>query len=243
MRLNKFIARAGYTSRRKADVLIKQGLVQVNGKKVIEPYFQVNPQKDLVKIKEKTLYLDTKPLYLMLNKPLQVVTSLKDEQGRKTVLDLLPKEIQKKRPFPVGRLDFFSEGLLILTTDGELCYRLTHPKYKIPKTYLVKVRGEDIENKLKIMQRGMLLKEGDRVLPAKIKVVNKQKDFWQIELTITQGLNRQIRRMCRDVELTLLQLKRIKIGPLALTGLPPGKFRNLTPKELSLLFQAVGLKK
>lgn len=242
MRLNKFIARAGYTSRRKADELIKQGLVKINDKIIKEPYFQVDPEKDLVKIKEKILRLETKHIYLMLNKPLQVVTSLKDEQKRKTVFDLLPKEIQKRRPFPVGRLDFFSEGLLILTTDGELCYRLTHPKYKVAKTYLIKVRGENIEDKLKIMQKGMTLKEGEKILPAKIRVINKQTPFWVVELTITQGLNRQIRRMCRDVNLTLLQLKRIKIGPLTLSNLPPGKFRNLTKKEISLLFKTLKMK-
>jgi 23S rRNA pseudouridine2605 synthase len=241
MRLNKFIAHTGYTSRRKADELIFAGEVKVNNQIVTEPYLQVDPKRDKVSIKGKLLSYSEENIYLMLNKPIEVITSAKDEKGRKCVLDLLPEHLKKQRPFPVGRLDYFSEGLLLLTTDGKLCYRLTHPKYKIPKTYVVKVRGENIAEKIKIMQKGMTLKEGEKVLPAQVKVLKTANTHWEIELTITQGLNRQIRRMCRDLDLTVLKLVRIQLGPLHLGNLARGKFKHLTTPEKKLLLKAVGL--
>jgi len=236
MRLNKFIAQAGITSRRKADQLIEQGKVKVNKRPVFKPYYQVDPNQDIITIGSKVIKPRDKDIYLLLNKPIEVITALSDPQGRTTIYDLLPASLTCKRPVPVGRLDYFSEGLLLLTTDGELCYKLTHPKFKIPKTYRVKIRTErELPSKLKIMEKGMVLKEGEKVWPAQTRIITTNKHYTLIDITIKQGLNRQIRRMCRDLDLTILQLKRIKLGPLGLKNLAPGKFRHLSSYELNLL--------
>lgn len=178
---------------------------------------------------------------ILLHKPVETVTTAKDPQGRKTVLDLLPENLRKIRPFPVGRLDFFSEGLLLLTTDGDLCYRLTHPKYHLPKVYLVTIRGTVPEFAVKTMRKGMTLKEGDTLAPAKVRLKKPVAGTQQLEITLIQGVNRQIRRMCDELGLTILRLKRIKQGPIALGNLKRGAFRELSQDEVNALRKAVSL--
>lgn len=243
IRLNKYIAQCGVTSRRGADELVFSGKVTVNGKPVDSPGMQVDPQNDSVAVDGKALNAPAPDnMTLMLHKPVQTVTTVKDPQGRTTILDLLPKEIKRRRPFPVGRLDFFSEGLLLITTDGDLCHRLTHPKYHLPKVYTVTVRGNVSEKAIQTMQAGMTLKEGDKLAPVKIVVHKPVAGTQTLEMTLIQGINRQIRRMCDEFGLTILRLKRIKQGPISLGKLKPGQWRELTVNELKALRKTVGLR-
>jgi 23S rRNA pseudouridine2605 synthase len=172
IRLNKFIAQNGVASRRGADELVFAGRVTVNGQKADSPGVQVDPDRDEVAVDGKRVGAKAAPadITLMLHKPVETVTTAKDPQGRTTVLDLLPADIVDKRPFPVGRLDFYSEGLLLLTTDGDLCYRLTHPKYHLPKVYVVTVRGIVPPAAEAAMRKGMKLKDGVQLAPAKVLV-------------------------------------------------------------------------
>ena len=243
VRINKAIAGAGFCSRRKADELIAAGRVTLNGEPVDEPGVKVDPTTDTLAVDGRPLKLtiDEPPLVLMLHKPIEVVTTSSDPEGRKTVLDLLPKDLVERRPFSVGRLDYFSEGLLLLTTDGDLAYRLTHPKWHQPKIYQLRIRGEVSQDAFKAMQSGMRLAEGEKIAPVKARILQTSARDTEIELTLIQGINRQIRRMCRDLDLTVLRLQRIALGPLELGDLEVGKWRELTATELAALRKAVGL--
>lgn len=243
IRLNKYIAQCGIASRRKADDLVFSGLVKVNGETADSPGIKVDPTKDTVEVNGQILSLpdEGKDTTILLHKTVETVTTAYDPQGRKTVMDFLPKDIRDLRPFPVGRLDFFSEGLLLLTTDGELCHRLTHPKWHLPKVYRVTIRGNAPDKAVKIMQRGMTLKEGDKLAPIKVELKKPVAGTQDIEMTLIQGINRQIRRMCDELGLTILRLKRIKQGPVELGDLKRGLWRELTAKELLALKKAVKL--
>jgi len=243
IRLNKFIAQCGIASRRGADDLVFSGQVTVNGTTADSPGIKVDPAVDSVTVKGKTITLPGKAgdMTLILHKPIETVTTVNDPQGRPTVLDLLPNEIKKLRPFPVGRLDYFSEGLLLLTTDGDLCYRLTHPKYHLPKVYQVTVRGTVPESAVKTMRQGMTLPEGDKLAPAKVELKRPVAGTQQIEITLIQGINRQIRRMCDLLGLTILHLRRVKQGPVTLGNLKRGMWRELTKSEIQALKKAVKL--
>ncbi len=245
VRINKAIAGAGFCSRRKADELIAAGRVRLNGEIVSEPGVKVDPSTDVLAVDGKKIQLaaDEPQLVLMLHKPIEVVTTANDPEGRKTVLDLLPQELVARRPFPVGRLDFYSEGLLLLTTDGDLAYRLTHPKWHQSKIYRLRVRGKVSPEAIKAMQSGMQLEEGETVAPIGVKVVRESERDTVLELTLMQGVNRQIRRMCRDLELVVLRLQRISLGPLQLGNLGSGKWRELSTEELASLRSAVELDK
>jgi 23S rRNA pseudouridine2605 synthase len=157
------------------------------------------------------------------------------------VLDLLPDELVRARPVPVGRLDFFSEGLLLLTTDGDLTHRLTHPSHHMPKVYHLLVRGPVGPEKLEAMREGMTLAEGEQLAPVEAKVLESKDNKTLLELVLVQGVNRQIRRMCRDLDLTVLRLSRVAQGPLRLGELPSGKWRRLHSDEVLALRRAVGL--
>lgn len=246
LRVNHFLARAGICSRRKADELIAAQKVHVNGLPAA-PGDKVGP-KDKVTLEGKEILWplaessDAKGvqnqtlIYILLNKPTQVVSTVKDPEGRTTVLDLLPNELRAARLFPVGRLDYFSQGLIILTNDGDLTYRLTHPKWHLPKVYHVLVRGVVTESAMRAMREGMTLSEGESVAPIDCRVlrVTPKKDTW-LEMTLIQGINRQIRRMLRDLNLTILVLSRVRQGPLALGDLPQGQWRYLSGKEVEEL--------
>jgi len=243
IRLNKYIAQCGIASRRGADDLVFTGKVKVNGTVADSPGLKINPDTDKVSVNGKTINLpgNSGDITLLLHKPVEIVTTAKDPQGRQTVLDLLPKEIRNKRPFPVGRLDFYSEGLLLLTTDGDLCYRLTHPKFHLPKTYKVTIRGTVPEHIIKKMRSGMTLEDGEKLAPIKVNALKPMAGTQTLEMTLIQGVNRQIRRMCKKNGLTILRLHRVKQGPVSLGNLKRGKWRELTQEELSALKRAVKL--
>jgi len=238
---------SGLCSRRKAEDLIRDGLVAVNGKTVLELGTTVNTVDDRITVRGTLLKFPSSQeqgghAYLMLNKPVRTVTSARDPQGRAVVLDLLPDHLRKQRVFPVGRLDYFSEGLLLLTSDGELTQRLTHPRYEHPKTYEVFVRGKVDRETLAVMSEGMTLAEGERLAPVRVRVLRRAGgERVLLEMILRQGINRQIRRMCRDLGLTILTLKRVAMGPLRLKELASGKVRKLTPEEVRELRKSVGL--
>jgi len=243
IRLNKYIAQCGIASRRGADALVFDGKVIVNGQVADSPGLKVNPANDTVTVNGTPVVLpdDGGGVTILLHKPVETVTTAKDPQGRRTVLDLLSSDLRRLRPFPVGRLDFFSEGLLLLTTDGDLCYRLTHPKYHLPKVYQVTIRGTVPEAAVKTMRKGMTLKDGDMLAPAKVQLKKPVAGTQQIEITLIQGINRQIRRMCDDLGLTILRLKRVRQGPVSLGNLKRGTFRQLAKEEVLALKKAVKL--
>lgn len=243
LRLNKALAAAGVCSRRKADVLIQAGAVAVNGVTVCELGLRVNPEQDRVTVDGRAVRLTggddaSAHTYIMLHKPVQVVTTVRDPQGRTTVLDLLPPGLRAKRLYPVGRLDYFSEGLLLLTDDGELTNRLTHPRHHLPKEYEVVIRETPTREMLERMRSGMRLREGEQLAPV---AVEYHRPGRCLLLTLHQGINRQIRRMCRDLGLTILTLRRVRIGPLLLGDLPKGACRSLRNGEVQALQAAVGL--
>lgn len=232
LRLNHAIARSGYCSRRKADMCILQGIVTVNGKKADKPGTLVAPG-DIIAINGNVLKESGKHLYLMLNKPIQVLCTNNDPQGRQTVYDLLPDRYRKKRLFSIGRLDYFSEGLLLLTTDGDFAQRLAHPAHGIKKIYEVLIRGSVPPGAIARMENGVLLKNGIKLLPVKIKSQNKPYGNTLLKMELGQGINRQIRRMCEETGLTILKLKRVAQGALKLGALEPGKVRELAPEEIA----------
>jgi len=244
IRVNKALATAGVCSRRQADSLVSAGRVTVNGQIVTELGHKITPGRDTLAVDGKMVSLvasDT-PLTLLLHKLAGVVTTAHDPEGRPTVFDNLPEPFRSRRLFSVGRLDYFSEGLLLLTTDGELAFRLTHPRWHIPKRYRVTVRGPLTATMLNTMEHGMTLAEGERLAPIRARVADRvAADCFALEMELSQGINRQIRRMCRDLGLTVLKLARIAQGPLELGDLPPGKCRKLTEAELAALQRAVGM--
>jgi 23S rRNA pseudouridine2605 synthase len=244
IRLNKALAQAGVCSRRQADEFIRAGRVSVNGVAPDGLGLSVDPEKDEIRLDGRSIVLaQAKPqAYYLLHKPPGVVTTAKDPQGRTTVLTLMGQAAISHRLFPVGRLDYNSEGLIILTTDGELANRLMHPRWHLPKVYRVLVRGAVTAQALDTMRQGMTLSDGQKLAPLKVCVMqrlNGQENILEMELI--QGLNRQIRRMCQDLGLVILKLKRIRQGPLALGDLPPGRHRALTQAEVKALRAAVGL--
>lgn len=245
MRLNKALASAGICSRRQADVFIEEGRVKVNGAVITEMGYKVRPAHDTIEVQgtalPQGLRHDTPRRYILLHKPVQVVTTASDPQGRKTVVDLLPPALQRERLFPIGRLDFFSEGLLILTNDGELTNRLTHPRWHLPKVYHVRVRGSVTQEKLAQMRSGMRLAEGEKLAPVAVRRIESDDRSVLLEMILHQGINRQIRRMCRDLDLTVLRLIRVAQGSLELGRLPSGEHRELRPDEVHALRKAVGL--
>ena len=234
-RLQKFLAEAGVASRRKAEELIAQGKVKVNGKVVTEMGMKIDPAKDEVTyLDKKVTKKDTKMVYIMLYKPEGYVTTAKEQFGRPAVMDLV-KGV-KERIFPVGRLDYDTSGLLLLTNDGDLTYKLTHPKHDVDKTYIAKLYGIPDEGALQKFRRGVVI-DGKRTKPAKIQIIEKDKDgrFCTAEIIIHEGRNRQVRKMCEAIKHPVAQLKRVATGDLKLGDLQKGKYRYLTEKEIKYL--------
>ncbi len=231
MRINKFIAESGVASRRKADELILDGKVKVNGR-ICEPGYDVDVSNDHVVVNGKTVNLVKTFEYYIINKPKGYITSVSDEKGRKTVMDLLPANLT--RLFPVGRLDYDTEGLLILTNDGELTYKLTHPKNEIPKTYLVKTEKPVTEKDLATLRGGVVI-DGIRTKKCNVRLIETNKNGSKLHITISEGRNRQIRKMFEAVNNNVDFLKRIKIGELKLTGLNRGEYRKLRTEEINYL--------
>lgn len=231
MRINKFLAECGVGSRRACDKLIEEGRVKVNGR-VCTLGAEIDEFKDSVTFDGKKLGKVKKYDYYIMNKPKGCVCTVKDDKGRKTVMDYLPQ--LSSRIYPVGRLDYDSEGLLIFTNDGDLANRLTHPSNEIPKTYLVKIEGTIDENSLAKLRAGVVI-DGVKTKKCNIKVVDEFNNFTKMHVTITEGRNREIRKMFETVGKNVVLLKRIKIGDLVLHGLDRGECRKLTSAEIDYL--------
>lgn len=232
MRLQKYIANAGVTSRRKAEELIVQGRVKVNGKIVKELGIKVNPEKDTVLVDDQRIDMIKKKVYILLNKPEGYVTSLKDSHNDKLVLDLI-KEV-KERIFPVGRLDKDTSGLLIMTNDGDLAYKLTHPSYEVWKKYIALVKGHPNYRAIEKLKNGINI-DGKKTSRAYVRLVKKYERTSLLEISIHEGRNRQVRKMCEYVGHPVIKLKRISIGKIKLNGLEKGKWRYLNKEEIEYL--------
>lgn len=235
-RLHKYLARAGKASRRRAEEMIRAGRVRMNGNTVTEMGCQIDPEKDVITLDGQRVLLTEKPVYILLNKPPQVVTTLDDPQGRRKVSDLLHGI--NERVYPVGRLDYDTEGLLVLTNDGDLAYRLTHPKHKVDKVYVAVVKGDMSDKAIDTLRSGVVLEDG-KTMPAKVRRLAGGSQT-KLELTIHEGKNRQVRRMCEAVGHPVLALKRIGFGPLELGSIESGSYRHLSRQELRNLRQACG---
>ena len=232
VRLQKVIAGTGLASRRKAEVLIASGRVTVNGKVVTELGTKVDPDRVHIKVDGKHLSSTQPYVYLLLNKPKNVMSTLNDPGGRPTVKDYL-RGISV-RVFPVGRLDFDSEGLMLLTNHGDLAQTLLHPRYHVPKTYLIKVKQVVTDEHLRQLEQGVQLEDG-MTSPAIVKKVKKAKQNSWLEMTIREGRQHQVKRMLEAVGHPVLKLTRIKMGPLSLGDLESGEFRYLTDREANAL--------
>lgn len=231
-RLQKIISAAGITSRRASEELILNGQVTVNGVVVTELGTKADPSVDTITVNGKPLKVSEERLYILLNKPTGYITALKDDQGRRLVTDLL-KDVPE-RVYPVGRLDYNTEGLLLLTNDGEWANRLMHPRHEVEKEYHVRVRGKVLEQQLKRMADGVELEDG-KTAPAVVRLVKSGEQNDWISVAIHEGRNRQVRRMCEAVSLSVVRLKRIRYGSLSLGNLRDGQFRYLTEAEVNEL--------
>ena len=232
MRINKFLSSLGIASRRAIDKYIEEGRIKVNG---------VIASTGIDVTEEDEIYIDNKKIetnrieekvYFMLNKPLEVLSASSDDRGRKTVVDLIKTD---KRIFPIGRLDYMTSGLILLTNDGELFNRLVHPKSEIFKKYYIKVFGEVKKEEIEELKKGILLEDG-KTLPAKVSGIKYDKNKTSMYISIREGRNRQIRRMIEKFGYKVLMLRREKIGELSLGDLKEGKYRELTREEIEYLY-------
>lgn len=231
MRINKYLAGCGVSGRRGADLLVAEKKVKVNGVLVTEMGFDVDEYNDSVTVEGKRVHYKNRDYYIMLHKPKGYVCTAKDELGRKTVMDLIDL---KTRLFIVGRLDYDTEGLLLLTTNGDVAQKLTHPKSKVTKTYVAKIEGEISEADLQKLRSGILL-DGKKTAPAKAKLIESDEKFSRVEIIITEGRNRQVRKMLESIGKTVVFLKRTAEGDIKLGGLTRGKYRFLNDKEINYL--------
>lgn len=243
VRLQKILAQAGIASRRAAEALILQGRVTVNGVTVTRLGTRADPARDDIRVDGRRVRIAPTRRYILVNKPRGYVTTRRDPQGRPTVLDLLGRR-REEYLYPVGRLDYDSEGLVLLTNDGELALRLMHPRYGIERVYAVLVRGVPDERDLGRLARGIVL-DGRRTRPAEVRIdrivrASGSPRAW-LTMAIREGRYRQVRRMCEAVGHPVVRLRRIRLGPLADLHLKPGQVRELTPAEVAALKRAVGL--
>jgi 23S rRNA pseudouridine2605 synthase len=231
VRLQKYLAHAGVASRRAAEEFIARGRVRVNGKAVTKPGTLVGPA-DRVEVDGRLVAAADAPRYLVLNKPPKVMTTMRDPGGRRTVASLVPREFG--RVVPVGRLDYDTSGVLLMTDDGDLAYILTHPKFGVEKTYRAVVRGRLQAEDVRALLEGIKL-EGERSQPAKVRVVRTSGASSEIDVTIHEGKNRQVRRMFEATDHPVVSLVRLRFGPLSLGELPVGHWREATDREISAL--------
>lgn len=236
MRLNHYLSQAGVASRRAADELIAGGRVAVNGQIVTTLGIKIDPAEDEVKVNHQTVKMRVALIYYLVNKPPGVVSTTKAQDNSRTVLDLVPKTVTV---FPVGRLDKNSRGLIILTNDGDLTYKMTHPKYGLKKTYWVTLDHSPNEKQLTQLRQGVKLKEGVTA-PAEVEIITAVNGQTVVEISIHQGWNRQVRRIFEVLHLTVRDLTRIKIGPLELGDVKEGGFRVLSLGEVEELKKVVG---
>lgn len=235
LRLQKYLANQGICSRRKAEEYIKEGVVKVNGKVVTELGTKINPEHDEIIFKGNKIAKVQKKIYILLNKPIGYVTTTKDQFDRDTVLDLIHIE---EKILPVGRLDMYTSGALILTNDGEFIYKITHPKYEIEKTYNVTVKGIITKEEVDMLKNGVEI-ENYVSGKAKVKILktDKEKDISRIEISIHEGKNREVRKMCSSIGRKVLALHRSKIENITVKDLKLGEWRYLSKKEVEHLFR------
>ncbi len=231
MRLQKYLAECGVASRRKSEELIEQGKVKVNGR-VAHIGDKVNPKKDDITVSGKRVVKSRQYTYIILHKPRGFITTMSDEMGRKCVAELV-KDV-KARVYPVGRLDRDSEGMLLMTNDGEFANAMTHPTKHVPKTYRVTVRPSITDEQITALTTGIML-EGRMTAPAEVRVLTREEGRVVIEIILYEGRNRQIRKMCESLGLEVARLKRTAIGSIKLGMLPQGKWRELTEEEVHKL--------
>lgn len=240
IRINRFLAQAAGISKRKADAAIAEGRVSVNGRIIFNQGQLIGPETEVVSMDGKRVTLIKEKLYIVLNKPKGVLTTMHDPKGRKTIADIVDNVYP--RVFPVGRLDYNTSGLIILTNDGELANFLTHPRYGIEKTYVAKIKGVPTEAKLRVLRRGIEV-DGRITAPGRFSLTEVKKGKSWILVKISEGRYRQIRKMFAKIGHPVLKLNRIGIGGLVLKDLLPGEWRYLTKKEISVLKRYVEEKK
>ena len=227
MRINKYIASCGLCSRRKSEEYITSGKVKINGTLITNLATDIDEKKDIVEVNGKSITQEKKKIYIMLNKPRGYVTTVKEQFDRPSVMELIH---ENERVFPIGRLDMYTEGLLLFTNDGDFANKMMHPKNEITKTYVAKVTGQVTEEKLNNLRNGVNI-GGYITRPAKVEIKNNN----ILVITIGEGKNRQIRKMCETQELIVSNLKRVRVGSLRLENLPIGNYRYLTLKEINSL--------
>lgn len=232
MRLQKYLASCGVASRRKCEELILNGKIEVNGSTVFELGTKVNPDKDEVKYNGKVVKLEDEKIYILLNKPIGYVTTAKEQFGRDMVLDLVKVN---KRIVPVGRLDMYTSGALILTNDGDFVNKLTHPSHEIDKTYNVTLKGIVSKEEIEKLQNGVEIDDGYVTKPAKVKIlkIDEEKKISRIQITIHEGKNRQVRKMCESIGYKVLALHRSKIADIGVKDIELGKWRYLSKNEVN----------
>lgn len=234
IRLQKFMAECGVASRRACEAIILDGRVTVNKKPALELGTKVDPDYDEVCVDGKLIRKSNKKYYIMLNKPSGYITSASDQFSRKTVLDLVADI--SERLYPVGRLDYDTEGLLFLTNDGDFAQKLTHPSKKTEKTYVALVAGTVSEQKARLLSKGVII-DDKKTAPAKVSLSHNPDKTTEITITIHEGRNRQVRKMCSAIGHEVIYLKRVAVGDIILGNLPRGKWRHLNPVEINKLFK------
>jgi pseudouridine synthase len=234
MRINKFLAACGVASRRKTEQFVLEGRVKLNGKVITDLATDVDEENDRVSLDGSEVKLPHKHTYLMMNKPKGFICSVSDEHDRKTVIDLLPPKYRERRVFPVGRLDYDSEGLLLLTTDGAFSDRLMRPANEVPKTYVCKIEGVVTEPEIARIRNGVVI-DGIKTKKCKVKILETNANSTRVEITVTEGKNRQIRRMFESIGKNVTFLKRMAIGDLRVGGLSRGEVRELNEYEIDYL--------
>lgn len=237
MRINKYLADCGLGSRRKCEQLITDGRVKLNGRVLKNLATEIDPDRDSVAVDGKPVSITGRRVYLMLNKPKGYVCTTADEKGRKTVLELLKGKYDGYRLFPIGRLDYDTEGLLLITNDGDTANRIMHPRNEVPKTYIAKIEGEISESDLDVLRGGVIL-DGVKTKKCKIKLLDFSENVSRLEVVITEGRNRQVRRMFESINRQVIFLKRTAVGELKLGGLYRGEFRELNEKEMRYITNA-----
>ncbi len=238
LRLNKFLASRVGVSRREADDIIKDGRVIINGQKIKQLPTFVNHGDEVIFDGKRIVYKLEPQVYILLNKPQGFITAVKSDEGFKTVMELIKKEtLTHKHIFPVGRLDFMSEGLLLLTNDGDFAYKVTHPKFNVVKSYIVEVKGELTDELLKKIKKGINLKDTGLMKPQNVRVISKKPVKFILSIDLSHGKNREIRRLLEFFNLKILTLKRIAIGGLYIGDLPSGQYRILNKNVAELVFK------
>lgn len=236
-RLQKYLANSGIASRRKAEEYILARKVKVNGEVVAELGTKVNPDKDVIEFEGKRVNNDIKKVYVLLNKPIDYVTTVKDQFNRNTVVDLVKNA--GNNLLPVGRLDMYTSGALILTNDGDFIFHVTHPKHEVEKTYTATLRGKVTNEDIESLRQGVVIDEEYKTKPAKVRImkIDEEKNLSRLEIVIHEGKNRQVRKMCEAIGKKVIALHRSKIGNIDVKDLKIGQWRYLTKKEVDMLMK------